>query len=578
MRNILLSVLLLISYCATAITPNQPLPATQAFNLSAQVTTPNQVLLHWQIAPGYHLYRDRIAIALAPHATAVLMPLKLPAGLVKTDSTLGSYQIFEGQLDLPITVQHAANSKIILSVQYQGCADSGFCYPPTTQTITLLMATNRHSDLNISTIPSTDHNDTAIQLTMPQHSNGLFTLLSFFGFGLLLAFTPCVFPMLPILSGIIVGQGTVTNPRKAFYLSSTYVLGMASAYTLAGLLAGLVGNYLQASLQNPWILGLFSLVFVGLALSLFGAYELRLPTIWQQRLHLLHHRQQGGTYLGVMLMGALSMLIVSPCVSAPLIAALSYLSRTGNIGLSGAALFIMALGMGTPLILIGTLGGRLLPQAGTWMHSIKVFFGVLLLAIAIQLIGRILPGPFNLVLWASLSMLSSLFLGIFNKAHNNWQKFGKRLGLLLFGYGIVLLIGACQGNSDPLRPLTKISTTAETLHFQTVTTTDDLQRVLTLAQRNHKPTLIDFYADWCINCQVLDRKVFTDPAVTAALQNYVLIRADVTANNIASRAMQQHYSVIAPPTLIFIDQNGHEIKRAVGELKARQFLMLMKHS
>ncbi len=564
-------ILLLFSLSITGLAQadNMPLPAAQAFVLKVHALNAHTLQANWQITPGYYLYRDRISITAVKPAIS-LNAIQYPTGKTVQDNIFGTYQIYEQPLTVLIPLPTLNSPQVTVAISYQGCAHSGFCYPPVNQQITVALPTTKSPDL-VNYTATTQHSFWHI----------LLVLLSFTGLGILLAFTPCILPMLPILSGIILGQKRLSTV-KAFLLALTYVLSMAIAYAMAGLLAALSGVHLQAILQNPWVIGLFSALFIGLALSLFNVYELRLPSRLQQRITDLSNRQQGGTYLGVAIMGILSILIVSPCSSAPLVAALAYITQEGNIGLGGAALFALGLGMGIPLLLIVTFGARLLPKSGPWMNIIKAVFGVLLLAVAIDMLARLLPGHIILLLWAILIMIGAVYLGTFEAAFNHWQKFWKGTGLVLFSYGILLLIGSAMGNDSLLQPLsfnhaiinTPITPAQKSLPLQRVKTITDVQQAITNANQHGKKVMLDFYADWCIACQVIERYTFSDPQVQNALGNWVLLQADITANDQQDQALLAHYQIIAPPAILFFDQQGREIRsnRVSGEISAAEFL------
>jgi thiol:disulfide interchange protein DsbD len=413
------------------------------------------------------------------------------------------------------------------------------------------------------------------------------TLLAFFGFGLLLAFTPCVFPMIPILSSIIVGQGEKITARHGFVLSLVYVLAMAATYTAAGVVAGLFGENLQATFQNPWILSAFAAVFVLLSLSMFGFYELQMPAFIQGRLTDISNRQKGGNLGGVAVMGFLSALIVGPCVAAPLAGALIYIGQTGDAVLGGMALFALSMGMGAPLIAIGTGAGKLLPKAGPWMDAIKAVFGVLLLAVAIWMLERILPAQVTLALWAMLLILSSIYLRAMDALPveaSGWMRLWKGIGVVSLIYGVLLLIGAASGAHDPLRPLQGVlasggggaNAMAQAAHlpFKRIKTVADLERELAAAREVGQPVMVDFYADWCVSCKEMEKYTFADAGVQQALAGYVLLQADVTDNDEADKALLKRYNLIGPPSILFYDHSGKQRNELslVGFKPADQFI------
>lgn len=511
MKKFLLSLCLL--FVTLPVLAFQPLPVDEAFTLSAKLTKQN-VVLYWKLAPGYYLYRDRISLKPSQN-------INLPTGIAKEDDILGKYQVYEDKLILAVPIAEK------LIVNYQGCAASGFCYPSVSKLVSIdgTVVNITHADnAAVSSVSIRDPETTQDKATQLLVEHNWFLILSgFLSFGLLLAFTPCVLPLLPILSGIIVGQGKNLTTQKAFALSFIYVLAMAIAYACAGVIAGVAGSYVQAFLQNPWVLGTFSLVFILLAFSLFGFYELHLPASWQEKLTNLSNQQKGGTYFGVAAMGALSTLIVSPCVTAPLIGALTYIGKTGDAALGGIALFVMGLGFGVPLLIVGTAGGKLLPKAGRWMNIVKAIFGVLMLLMATWLLARI-PAVDN--------FMESKFATV---------------------------------------------TAAQTLSFKRIKSVQDLERELTIAKSHHKPVMLDFYADWCAACKQMARTTFRDPKVYAALSNVVLLQADVTANDKVDQLLEKHFNVIAPPTMIFFDSTGKELvdKHVVGEMSASKFLSFL---
>jgi thiol:disulfide interchange protein DsbD len=413
---------------------------------------------------------------------------------------------------------------------------------------------------------------------------GLFGALAlFFGLGLLLAFTPCVFPMIPILSGIIAGQGKDITTRQAFMLSLAYVLAMALTYAIVGVIAGLFGANLQAAFQTPWVLTLFAGIFVALALSMFGFYELQLPSALQTRLTELSNQQQGGTLIGAAIMGLLSALIVGPCVAPPLMGALIFIGKTGDAILGFFALLGLGLGMGAPLLLIGTSAGKLLPRAGAWMDAIKAVFGVLLLAVAVLLLERILPTAIALLLWGLLLIGSAVYLGALEPLPtptNGWRKLWKGLGVALLIYGALMLAGAAAGGRDTLQPLRGLVTgrvgagSPAHLEFKRIKSVADLERELAAAKAQGKPVMLDFYADWCVSCKEMERDTFLAPEVQAAMGRFVLLQADVTANDAEDKAlMQERFGLHGPPAMLFFDATGTERRgyRLVGFVPADEF-------
>jgi len=409
--------------------------------------------------------------------------------------------------------------------------------------------------------------------------NFAIVLGGFLLFGLVLTFTPCVLPMIPILSGIIAGEGNRLNKSRALVLSLTYVLSMAFTYALAGIAAAYAGSLIAAYLQNAWVLGTFALVFVVLALSMFGFYELKLPGFLHQPLDSTHRRLPGGRIASVAAMGVLSAVIVSPCVSAPLAGALLEISRSGDVALGGAALFAMALGMGVPLIVVGVSEGALLPKAGPWMNGVKKFFGVLLLAVALWIISPVIPPAAQMIAWAALLIGSGIFLRAIDPlppAASGWWRLWKAAGIALLVAGLALLIGALAGSRDPLRPLAGLASgggapAAAPLPWTRLASLGELEERLRSAG---KPAMLDFYADWCVSCKEMEAYTFSDPRVRAALEGVVLLQADVTANSEAHRVLLKRFALFGPPGIIFFDAQGREIKglRVIGYQDAERFL------
>ncbi len=549
----------------------EPLPPDQAFRVSASALDDKTVEVRFQIADEYYLYRHRFKF----EADGVTLgEAVLPPGKPKKDDAFGQVEIFRGELRVPLPIT-AGQPPFALTVTSQGCADMGICYPPQTQVLQIAAASAAVQ------APATDdsHDESGRIARLLDGGSTAAILASFFGFGLLLTFTPCVFPMIPILSGIIVGQGHTISKGRALSLSSLYVLGMALTYAAAGVAAGLSGTLLSAALQNPWVLGGFALVFVALSFSMFGFYELQLPTALQSKLSDSANHQKGGSPGGVIAMGALSALIVGPCVAAPLAGALLYIAKTGDAVLGGVALFVMALGMGAPLILLGVLARSALPKPGPWMEGVKRAFGVMLLGVAVWLVSPVLPSVVPMLAWAGLLIVSAIYLHALDPLPphaGGWQRFWKGCGVLALIAGGALLIGALAGSRDPLQPLAILraqaasAPTAAETKFQRVASVAELDQILKTASR---PVMLDFYADWCISCKEMERFTFADPAVAKRLERFQLIQADVTANNDADKALLKRFSLFGPPGIIFFDAAGAERNtlRVVGFQDAETF-------
>ena len=570
----------------------------RAFVLTVDAVNASTVRARWDIAPGYYLYRNKFGFtAAATGGTAVTAPgitvgeFTAPRGEVKADPNFGNIEVYHQPVTLHVPVTRAtatAAEEITLEVRYQGCADAGFCYPPIAKQVTLTLPAGNATFVATPLTGEAGSEETASIVTdaeLPEQDryarslasgNTTLTLLTFFGLGVLLAFTPCMFPMIPILSGIIVGQGVGLSTRRAFSLSLTYVLAMALAYTVAGVLAGLFGGNLQAVFQNPWILGSFVAVFVLLALSMFGFYELQLPSRWQSKLASMSNQQRRGSHAGVAVMGLLSALIVGPCLAAPLAGALIYIGQSGDAVLGGAALFALSMGMGLPLLAIGTSAGKLLPRAGGWMNAVKAVFGVLLLAVGVWMLERIVPPQIVMVLWAVLLIISAVYMGALEKLApeaSGWRKLWKGAGVVLLIYGGLVLLGAASGGKDVLRPLHGAalmggaSAMAEQpLPFKIIKDVADFNRELDAAQAQGKPVMLDFYADWCVSCKEMEKLTFTDPGVRQALAGMILLKADVTANDVQDQALLKHFGIFGPPSIMFFGVDGAErrTRRLVG--------------
>ncbi len=561
-----------------------------AFQFSAEMDGNDTLVAHWQITEGYYLYRHKFHFALAQ---GTLGEAELPEGEVKQDEYFGRVEAYHYQVTarLPISDIQGLDS-LKLSVKYQGCADAGLCYPPQEKTLSVPVTdANVRAAAPAAKSQAAEAKDNLSEQDLIAQSlasdNLLWILLSFFGFGLLLALTPCVFPMIPILSSIVVGQGAALTTRKAFFMSLTYVLAMAFTYALAGALAGVLGENIQAAFQNPWVLWAFALVFVALALSMFGFYQLQLPSSLQSKLTEISNQQSGGTLIGVAIMGFLSALIVGPCVAAPLAGALIYISQTGNALLGFMALFFMSLGMGVPLLIIGTSAGKLLPRAGGWMDTVKHVFGVLLLATGVWMLDRVIPPQATLLLAALLLIVPAIYMGALDNlgaAASGWQKFWKGIAVVLLVYGVLLIIGAASGGSSLLQPLQGLtvgsgkgggaSATAGGLNFQRIKGLEGLQQALEQAKAAHQPVMLDFYADWCVSCVEMEHNTFSDAQVQQALANSLLLQTDVTQNDAQDKALLKHFGLFGPPAILFYTADGEELKakRLVGFKPAKAFL------
>jgi thiol:disulfide interchange protein DsbD len=562
---------------------DQFLPVDQAFVFTAIADGADRVLLDWQVAPGYYLYRHRTSAKTSTPGFS-LGEIAMPDGKKKTDEFFGDVEVYYGILTatVPVTRPTGASS-FEVEVTYQGCADAGLCYPPVTKTVAIELpppGTPSTSDV----APMVSEQDRLSSLIA---GGSLFAILaSFFGFGLLLAFTPCVLPMIPILSGIIAGQGAAATPSRSFLLSVTYVLGMALTYTIAGAAFAAAGQQAQAFFQQPWIIIAFAALFVVLALAMFGLFDLKIPSALETRLANVSGRQKAGSFVGTAVMGALSALVVTACVAPPMVAALAVIGQTGDVLRGALALFVMAIGMGTPLLFVGIAGGRFLPHAGPWMTTIKALFGVLFLGVAVWMLERILPGALTLALWALLVIVGGYYFGGFGRTSAGAaapRLLARGLGLAAIVWGTIMMIGAAAGGHDPLQPLRGATlpgfggqagaTASEALPFRKIASVGDLDRELAAAQAAGQPVMLDFYADWCVSCKEMEKYTFSVPEVQQDLAGFVLLKADVTANSEADQALFRRFGVYGPPTTAFFGTQGRECRafRLVGYVKADDF-------
>lgn len=587
----LLALLVLLS--APALAQDEPLAPEKAFRMSARALDAATIEVRFAIEDGYYMYRDKFKFAAEP-ATVKLGAADLPPGKQKEDEIFGLVETYRQEVAFKLPVQDAGGARSFkLTVTSQGCWDGGICYPPTPQSADIAL-TGGPAGGGLGALlggageppaastpgqapPGAADDESSQAMRILQGASGWGVVASFFGFGLLLAFTPCVFPMIPILSGIIVGQGRQMPRGRVFYLSSLYVLAMAVTYALAGVAAGLSGTLLSSALQNPWVLGGFALVFVALSLSMFGFYELQLPSALQSRLSESASHQQGGSAAGVATMGVLSALIVGPCVAAPLAGALLYIAQTGDSALGGTALFSMGLGMGAPLLAVGMSTHHLLPRSGPWMEAVKKFFGVVLLGLAIWIVQPVVPPLAAMLAWAALLILSAMYLHALDPlppTARGWQRFWKGVGVVALLTGASLLLGALAGSRDPLQPLAvlrgAIATPAKAVAFQRVATLAELDQRLAGATR---PVMLDFYADWCVSCKEMERFTFADPQVQARMEQMQLLQVDVTANSEEDKALLKRFSLFGPPGIVFFDARGREIEgmRVIGYQAADRF-------
>ena len=573
----------------------------QAFKLRAELNNAKAVTLHWDIAKGYKLYRDQIVIRFE-NSNAETQTVSLPKGITFTDPTTNEkLEIYHDKLDVDVPLLKT-NGPLTLSVGYQGCAEDGLCYPPVTKLFrvdpskpgTLSIAIEPDATTvtaETSAPPSTpiparqakeESTKSDLSLIASTLAGGSLwkVSLAFLAFGLLLSFTPCVLPMVPILSSIIVGEGKVARHRS-FLMALAYCLGMALVYTALGIAAGLAGEGLSGALQKPWVLVTFALLLVLLSLSMFDLYQLQIPASLQSKLGKASGGLKRGRFFGVFFMGALSALIVGPCVAAPLAGTLVYISQTHDVLLGGLALFSMAMGMSVPLLLVGLSAGSLLPITGAWMISVKYLFGLLLIAVALWMVSPILLAPVVMLGWGAFAILCSVFLGVFDASPGKstiGQRFAKTLGFVLFIIGVVEIVGVASGSTNVLEPLSNIrgATAAvggeeKKISFTRIKTVAELDQALLSTTT---PVMLDFYADWCVSCKEMEKFTFHDPKVMDQLKTMTLLQVDVTANTPDDLALMKRFGLFGPPGIIFFDRTGKELPdgKIVGFLEAAPFL------
>ncbi|SDS23640.1 thiol:disulfide interchange protein DsbD [Halopseudomonas sabulinigri] len=550
------------------------LPVHEAFRPGLLEANDQQISVIFDIAPGYYLYRHRLHFTLQGEHDLPLTA-QLPEGKHKTDEYFGDVEVYYNQLQVTLDVSDLPAAASNLAVGFQGCADAGLCYPPEVVNLTLTEASAPAKPADTSDAPS--------GFSLSSETGGL-ALLLFFVAGLGLTFTPCVLPMLPILSSLVLGRSAIGRGR-ALALALAYVLGMAVTLAIVGALIGSFGAALniQARLQSPWILGSFALFFALFALAMFGHFDLSLPRFLRDPLERIHQRTEGGSLAGAASMGALSTLVVSPCISAPLAGALVYISTTGDALGGGLKLFALGLGMGVPLLLVALFGSALLPRSGPWLNTVKHLFGFGLLAVAIWLLERLLPGSLSLALWAALAAGLAVRIGLFSADHGNYLR--RTLALLIALYASAALFGALAGAEDPLRPLQPFSTTRDSAaqqsgEFTTLTDPAQLNLALQSAARQQQPAIVDVYADWCISCKVMEREILSQPAVREALAGYARIKLDLTDNTPAQRAWLTQHQLFGPPAYLFYRGDGEEQRklRIQGEVDKAHFLRLLQQA
>lgn len=596
------------------------LPPDQAFGLTLRVRDENTVVAEFEPSRNYYLYRDKIVFK-SQTAGAAVEKITLPDGEKKSDATFGEVEVYRNPFQAVISLkrQTVGDDKLVVAATYQGCNEPvGVCYAPINKVIELTlpaaraavnaMAQSVSSEATARPLAETDATSGLFQTAPGSGSGGndesarveqmlasgdfWLVLTGFFGIGLLLSFTPCVFPMFPILSGIIASGGESMTRMRGFLLALAYVLGMSLTYAAAGVAAGLSGAMLSAFLQNAWVLGAFAMVFVLLAFSMFGFYELQLPGFLQSKLSEEAGQFRGGYLTSVFGMGVLSGLIVGPCVAAPLAGALLYISQTRDVVLGGSALFVMALGMGMPLLLLGASAGALLPKAGAWMESVKRFFGVLLLGVAVYLVSPVIPSVVHMLLWAALLIVSAIYLHAVDPLPVDapgLHRFFKGIGMIALLAGAALLVGALSGSRDILQPLSRLGMTgsvnagndgtavaqADHLPFQRVRSVAELDQ--RIAQSQGKYVMIEFSADWCISCKEMERFTFSDMRVQSRLKDVTLLQVDVTSGTPDDAALLKHFRLFGPPAILFMDRQGKLLPgvRLIGFYDKDRFLGIL---
>lgn len=583
----------------SAATDETLLDPEQAYRLEVRAIDKSLLEARWRIADGYYLYRKKFGFATKPDTLKTGEPI-YPPGKIKDDEFFGKVETYRNEVAIRVPLPPDMPEKFALAVTSQGCSDLGVCFPPQTQQVDVDLAVvpaatsgNHQTPVDGDLVKNAEAAPTAAVAASSDGniegllSNGslLLILTSFFGFGLALSLTPCVFPMIPILSGIIVKHGEAISRSRAALLSSVYVLGMALTYSLAGVGAGLSGSMLSSSMQNPWVLGAFAAMFVVLSLSMFGLFELTMPHWLQNRFSSAAGSTRSGSMGGIALMGALSALIVGPCIAPPLAGALLYIAKTGDATLGGAALFVMALGMGVPLMLVGVFSREILPKAGGWMNVVTKGFGVALLATALWIVSPVLPGWALMLSAATLLITTSMYLHALDPLPHpakGWTRLWKGVGVAMLVAGCSLLIGVLGGGRDILQPLAglRIATAAEEKSAVKFERVNSIQELRALVETSTRPVVLDFYADWCVSCKEMEKLTFTDPAVQKQLSKFTLLQVDVTENLPVHKDILKQYGLFGPPAVIMLDRDSRAIegKRVIGYMPAQEFQKVLERT
>ena len=585
--SIFVSILFTISHLQAGFTNigMNVLSKEEAFKPSVKVDDKN-ILIDIKLGDKIYIYQDKIkADIINPKQISLTPYINFPKPENYHEFKIYSKE-FKASIPLSIVRQKIGEQtkKIKLKLSFQGCSKLGLCYSPIEKVFDIALPNNIHKSSESSSKQNTLSKESSIVQTLA-NSSVLVVLITFFGFGLLLSLTPCIFPMIPILSSIIVSQSKENmSAKRGFFLSLVYVLSMSVAYTIAGVFAGLFGANIQIYMQNPWVIVSFSLIFVALAFSMFGYYELQLPSSFQAKVSKTSDKAQGKGLVSVIVMGFLSALIVGPCVAAPLAGALIYIGQTGDALLGGAALFVMSLGMGMPLLLIGLGAGKFMPKPGGWMENVSKVFGVVMLGVAVYMLSRIIPSWATMLLWAFLLIGSAVYLGALEPLKENIsgiKKLPKVIGLIFLIYGIMLFVGAVLGNTNPLNPLENLTKSSSPTEVSTEQTKKsdfkivrNIKEIEDAVKSSNRPVLLDFSANWCVSCKELEHNTFSDERVKRLLQKFTLLRADVTKNSKDDKEMMKKFNVFGPPVIIFFDKNHNELKekKIVGYMEPEKFI------